>query len=270
MPELAVVAGAASDEWFGKPLKAPLLITGMTGGTERAGAGEPRAGRGRRGGAAWPSASAASARWRRTPRCAKTFYGARGGADDGGAGQHRPRPGGAAGRRRGAPADRRHRRRRHGAAPEPRPGAHPARGRSRLPRRLRGGGEAGEGLRRAAAGEGDRLRPLARGGAAPGGPAACGTSTSRAWAAPRWVRVEQLRAVGVQAEVGAEFSRWGIPTAAAVASVRRAVGPDVTAGRLGRHAHRRSRWPRRSRSAPTSAAWRCRCSGPSRRAGWRR
>jgi isopentenyl-diphosphate delta-isomerase len=27
--------------------------------------------------------------------------------------------------------------------------------------------------------------------------------------------------------VGAEFSSWGIPTAAAIASVRRAVGPDV-------------------------------------------
>lgn len=40
-----------------------------------------------------------------------------------------------------------------------------------------------------------------------------------------WVRVEQLRASGVQARVGAEFSAWGIPTAAAIASVRRAVGP---------------------------------------------
>ena len=29
------------------------------------------------------------------------------------------------------------------------------------------------------------------------------------------------------AELGAEFSRWGIPTAAAVATVRRAVGPTV-------------------------------------------
>jgi isopentenyl-diphosphate Delta-isomerase len=42
-----------------------------------------------------------------------------------------------------------------------------------------------------------------------------------------WVRVEQLRATGVQAQVGAEFSSWGIPTAAAIASVRRSVGPDV-------------------------------------------
>jgi isopentenyl-diphosphate delta-isomerase len=42
-----------------------------------------------------------------------------------------------------------------------------------------------------------------------------------------WVRVEQLRASGVQAQVGAEFSSWGIPTAAAIMSVRRAVGPDV-------------------------------------------
>lgn len=39
-----------------------------------------------------------------------------------------------------------------------------------------------------------------------------------------WVRVEQLRAEGIQAQVGAEFSTWGIPTAAAIASVRRAVG----------------------------------------------
>ncbi|MFY0579091.1 type 2 isopentenyl-diphosphate Delta-isomerase [Cystobacter fuscus] len=39
-----------------------------------------------------------------------------------------------------------------------------------------------------------------------------------------WVRVEQLRAEGIQAQVGAEYSSWGIPTAAAIASVRRAVG----------------------------------------------
>ncbi|MGZ6071863.1 MAG: type 2 isopentenyl-diphosphate Delta-isomerase [Myxococcaceae bacterium] len=42
-----------------------------------------------------------------------------------------------------------------------------------------------------------------------------------------WVRVEQLRASGQMAELGALFSAWGIPTAAAVASVRRAVGPSV-------------------------------------------
>jgi isopentenyl-diphosphate Delta-isomerase len=43
-----------------------------------------------------------------------------------------------------------------------------------------------------------------------------------------WVRVEQLRAEGLQARLGAEFSGWGIPTAAAVGLVRRAVGPGVT------------------------------------------
>ena len=43
-----------------------------------------------------------------------------------------------------------------------------------------------------------------------------------------WVRVEQLRSEGVAHEVGAAFSGWGIPTAAAVASVRRAVGPEMT------------------------------------------
>lgn len=42
-----------------------------------------------------------------------------------------------------------------------------------------------------------------------------------------WVRVEQLRASGMLAQLGAEYSSWGIPTAAATASVRRAVGPDV-------------------------------------------
>jgi isopentenyl-diphosphate delta-isomerase len=40
-----------------------------------------------------------------------------------------------------------------------------------------------------------------------------------------WVRVEELRSQGTHRAVGAEFSGWGIPTAAAVASVRRAVGP---------------------------------------------
>ncbi len=43
-----------------------------------------------------------------------------------------------------------------------------------------------------------------------------------------WVRVEQLRAKDPgAAEIGAAFSGWGIPTAAAVATVRRAVGPGV-------------------------------------------
>lgn len=42
-----------------------------------------------------------------------------------------------------------------------------------------------------------------------------------------WVRVEQLRASGMLAQLGAEYSSWGIPTAAATASVRRAVGPVV-------------------------------------------
>lgn len=43
-----------------------------------------------------------------------------------------------------------------------------------------------------------------------------------------WVRVEQLRAAGALAQVGAEYAGWGVPTAAAVAAVRRAVGPGVT------------------------------------------
>ncbi len=42
-----------------------------------------------------------------------------------------------------------------------------------------------------------------------------------------WVKVEELRASGVAAQVGASFASWGIPTAAAVASVRREVGPKV-------------------------------------------
>lgn len=43
-----------------------------------------------------------------------------------------------------------------------------------------------------------------------------------------WVRVEQLRSDGVAREVGGQYSSWGIPTAAAVAAARRAVGPSVT------------------------------------------
>lgn len=42
-----------------------------------------------------------------------------------------------------------------------------------------------------------------------------------------WVRVEQLRSDGVAREVGAQFSSWGIPTAAAIASVRGVVGTSV-------------------------------------------
>jgi len=43
-----------------------------------------------------------------------------------------------------------------------------------------------------------------------------------------WVRVEELRSQGVAQEVGRAFSGWGIPTAAAVVSVRRTLGPEVT------------------------------------------
>ncbi|QSX77486.1 type 2 isopentenyl-diphosphate Delta-isomerase [Agrilutibacter solisilvae] len=43
-----------------------------------------------------------------------------------------------------------------------------------------------------------------------------------------WVRVEQFRASGVAADVAEHFASWGIPTAAAVASVRRAVGDRLT------------------------------------------
>ncbi|MFT3708947.1 MAG: type 2 isopentenyl-diphosphate Delta-isomerase [Archangium sp.] len=42
-----------------------------------------------------------------------------------------------------------------------------------------------------------------------------------------WVRVEQLRSAGIARDVAAQFSTWGIPTAAAVASVRKAVGSEV-------------------------------------------
>lgn len=42
-----------------------------------------------------------------------------------------------------------------------------------------------------------------------------------------WVRVEELRSKGVAQAVGAQFAGWGIPTAAAVATVRRAVGPQM-------------------------------------------
>lgn len=42
-----------------------------------------------------------------------------------------------------------------------------------------------------------------------------------------WVRVEELRSSGVAREVGALFSGWGIPTAAAIASARRVVPSAV-------------------------------------------
>jgi isopentenyl-diphosphate delta-isomerase len=42
-----------------------------------------------------------------------------------------------------------------------------------------------------------------------------------------WIRVEQLRASGIAEEVADVFSGWGIPTAAAVLGARRAVGADA-------------------------------------------
>ncbi len=43
-----------------------------------------------------------------------------------------------------------------------------------------------------------------------------------------WVRVEELRSSGVAREVGAQFATWGIPTAAAIASARRVVPAGTT------------------------------------------
>ena len=43
-----------------------------------------------------------------------------------------------------------------------------------------------------------------------------------------WVRVEHLRASAAATGSDPAFSSWGIPTAAAVASVRRAIGGDAT------------------------------------------
>jgi isopentenyl-diphosphate delta-isomerase len=81
-----------------------------------------------------------------------------------------------------------------------------------------------------------------------------------------WVRVEQLRASGQLAELGAIFSSWGIPTAAAVASVRRAVGPAVkliASGGIRRRLDVARPW----HLARIWRAWPCRCSA-RRRAAW--
>jgi isopentenyl-diphosphate delta-isomerase len=43
-----------------------------------------------------------------------------------------------------------------------------------------------------------------------------------------WVRIEQLRAEPTVAQIGETFTTWGIPTAAATAAVRTSVGPDPT------------------------------------------
>ena len=56
-----------------------------------------------------------------------------------------------------------------------------------------------------------------------------------------WVRVEQLRATGVQAEVGAEFSQLGHPHRGGHRQRAQGRGPGRPAGRLGRTAHRPGR-----------------------------
>ena len=68
LPELAVDEVDLSHAALRQDARArPLLVTGMTGGTERAGAGEPRPRAAWRSGTGWPSGWAASGRWPSTP-----------------------------------------------------------------------------------------------------------------------------------------------------------------------------------------------------------
>jgi isopentenyl-diphosphate delta-isomerase len=68
-----------------------------------------------------------------------------------------------------------------------------------------------EELGRARGREGDRQRPVARGGEEAAGPRAFGTSTCRAPAGTSWVGVETLRATDEAKRLGEALWDWGVP-----------------------------------------------------------
>ena len=242
----------------------------MTGGTDRARRGQPGPRPAWPSATGWPSAWAASARWPSTPARAATFQ-VRDVAPHVLAARatsacSRPSRMGVDGVRRAGGRHRRGRRSRCTSTPaqeltQP-----------EGDRDFRGGYAVVEalahGLRRAPAGEGDRLRHLARGGAAAG----------------RLRRAHPRRVAGSAAPLGAGRAaprhrrrgragrpaspRWGIPTAAAVATRAAGSGPGCTARRLGRHPHRPGRCQGPGAGRGPRRAWRCRSSARSRRAAW--
>ncbi len=195
MPELAFSEVDLTTVLFGKKLTAPLMLTGMTGGTERAGqVNRELAQVAEEFGVAFGVGSQRAMAER--PELTSTFA-VRDVAPTtvmvGNIGLVQAAALGLDAVRRmvdaiGADALALHL--------NPGAGAQPARRRSRLPRRLRHGDGPGEGLRRSAAGERDRLRHLAGRGAAAGEGGRAAPSTSLGWAAPRGCASEQLRSRG--------------------------------------------------------------------------
>ena len=99
LPELAVDEVDVGTTFLGKRLRAPLLITGMTGGTDEAPEHQPGAGAGGRGARHRLRPRARSARCSAAPELAYTFDVRAHAPTTAGARQHRPRAGGRARRR---------------------------------------------------------------------------------------------------------------------------------------------------------------------------
>ena len=254
---------------LGKRCATRCWSPGMTGGTERAGKVNRDLAAARRARTAWPSAWAASAPWPSPPSAPRTYQ-VRDVAPTvvliGNIGLYQAAQMGVDGVRRLADAigaD--------GMALHLNAGQELTQPEG--DRDFRGGYAVVQALvqrlRRPAAGEGDRLRHLARGGAAAGRAAACATSTSPAWAAPPGCAWSSCAPRASLAEVGARVLRLGHSHRGGHRLRAPGRGPERAADRLGRHAHRAGGGQGARARRGLRRAWRCRCSAPSKRAAWR-
>ena len=251
LPELSLAEIDLGTELLGRPIRAPLMVTGMTGGTDEAAEiNRALAAAAERHGI--PFGLGSQRAMLKHPELAYTYEVRRSapevylfanfGVDPARADDHGRGPRGD-GARRG---------RRAVHPPQPGAGAGAAGRRSRLPRRARDHQARRRRARAAGGGQGDRVRDLPVGGARGSPPPASRAIDVSGGGGTSWTAVESHRAAGAARELGRDLWDWGIPTAAAVGWLAAAGFParGIEHHRVGRHPQR----PRRRARAGAGRA----------------